>query len=403
MKRKILYITGTRADYGLMKSVLREIENHPKLELELIATGMHLMPEFGMTINEIKKDGFKIHEIAATYEQDNKQSMANFVGKFIQLLTDKVKKIKPDIILLLGDRAEMLAGAIVGTYLTIPVAHIHGGDISSTVDEIVRHAITKLAHIHFPATEKSAERIIKMGEESWRVHVVGAPGLDLIVNEKLLSKEEICKNLSLDPKKPIFLVIQHPVTMEIEQAEKQMRETMEAITHLKQQTVVVYPNADAGGRKMVEVIKEYEKYPFIKLFKNIPHKEYLSLMKYAAVMIGNSSSGIVEAPSFKLPVVNIGTRQEGRERANNIIDADYDKEEIKKAIKKALSPEFKEKVKKCKNPYGDGKTGERVANILDKIKIDNRLLQKKQVFSQNSDSQRFIDFYGAFSNTFIRG
>jgi len=329
--------------------------------------------------------------------------MANFVGKFIQLLTDKVKKIKPDIILLLGDRAEMLAGAIVGTYLTIPVAHIHGGDISSTVDEIVRHAITKLAHIHFPATEKSAERIIKMGEESWRVHVVGAPGLDLIVNEKLLSKEEICKNLSLDPKKPIFLVIQHPVTMEIEQAEKQMRETMEAITHLKQQTVVVYPNADAGGRKMVEVIKEYEKYPFIKLFKNIPHKEYLSLMKYAAVMIGNSSSGIVEAPSFKLPVVNIGTRQEGRERANNIIDADYDKEEIKKAIKKALSPEFKEKVKKCKNPYGDGKTGERVANILDKIKIDNRLLQKKQVFSQNSDSQRFIDFYGAFSNTFIRG
>ena len=378
MKRKILYITGTRADYGLMKSVLREIENHPKLELEVIATGMHLMPEFGMTINEIKKDGFKIHEIAATYEQDNKQSMANFVGKFIQLLTDKVKKIKPDIIMVLGDRGEMLAGAIVGTYLTIPVAHIHGGDISSTVDEIVRHAITKLAHIHFPATEKSAERIIKMGEDPSNVFVVGAPGLDTILNENLIEPMKLSEKYNLDLSEPILLVIQHPVTTEVDDAPTQIRETLEAISELRYQTILIYPNADAGGRNMIKVIKEYEKYPFIKIFKNIPYKEYLSLMNIVSVMVGNSSSGIIEAPSFGLPVVNIGTRQEGRQRAENVIDVDYDKEEIKVAIKKALYDEdFKEKVKNCKNPYGDGKAGVRIADILSKIKIDTNLLQKK--------------------------
>lgn len=378
MKRKILYITGTRADYGLMKSVLREIENHPKLELEVIATGMHLMPEFGMTINEIKKDGFKVHEIAATYEQDNKQSMANFVGKFIQLLTDKVKKIKPDIIMVLGDRGEMLAGVIVGTYLTIPVAHIHGGDISSTVDEIVRHAITKLAHIHFPATEKSAERIIKMGEDPSNVFVVGAPGLDIILNENLIEPTKLSEKYNLDLSEPILLVIQHPVTTEVEDAPTQIRETLEAISELRYQTILIYPNADAGGRNMIEVIKEYEKHPFIKIFKNIPYKEYLSLMNIASVMVGNSSSGIIEAPSFGLPVVNIGTRQEGRQRAENVIDVDYDKEQIKAAIKKALYDEdFKEKVKNCKSPYGDGKAGVRIADILSKIKIDKKLLQKK--------------------------
>lgn len=378
MKRKILYITGTRADYGLMKSVLKAIEEHPKLELEIVATGMHLMPEFGMTIKEIKKDGFKIHEIDATYENDNKESMTNFVGKCIQLLTKKIKEIKPDIILLLGDRGEMLAGAIVGAYLTIPVAHIHGGDITSTVDEPIRHAITKLAHIHFPATEKSAERIIKMGEDQSRVFVVGAPGLDTILSEKLIAPDELSKRYYLDLSKPILLVVQHPVTTEIEGAHEQIRETLEAVLELKHQTVFVYPNADAGGRKMIEVIKEYEEYPFINSFKSIPHREYLSLMGIAGVMIGNSSSGIIEAPSFGLPVVNIGSRQEGRQRAENVIDVDYDKEQIKAAIKKALYDEdFKEKVKNCKNPYGDGKAGVNIADVLSKIKIDKNLLQKR--------------------------
>jgi UDP-hydrolysing UDP-N-acetyl-D-glucosamine 2-epimerase len=378
MKRKILYITGTRADYGLMQSVLRAMEEHPKLELELIVTGMHIMPEFGMTINEIKKDGFKIHEIDATYEKDNEESMANFVGEFIQLLTKKVNEIKPDLILVLGDRGAMLAGAIVGAYLTIPVAHLHGGEITSTVDEFSRHAITKLAHIHLPATEKSAERIIKMGEDPSNVFIVGAPGLDSIVNENVIEPAELAKKYNLDLSNPIFLVVQHPVTTEVRDAHEHIQETLEAIMELRHQTILIYPNADAGGRGMIEVIKEYEKYPFIKSFKSIPHKEYLSLMKIATVMVGNSSSGIIEAPSFGLPVINIGSRQEGRERAEHVIDVDYDKEQIKTAIKKALDDEnFKEKVKNCKSPYGDGKAGVRIADILSRIKIDKKLLQKR--------------------------
>ena len=377
-KRRILYITGTRADYGLMRSVLKKIKKHPKLELEIVATGMHLMEEFGMTINEIKKDGFKIHEIDATYENDNKESMANFIGKFIQLLTKKVKEIKPDIILLLGDRGEMLAGAIVGAYLTIPVAHLHGGEITSTVDEFSRHAITKLAHIHFPATEKSAERIIKMGEDQSNVFVVGAPGLDSILNENLIEPTKLSEKYNLNLSKPILLLVQHPMTTEVEDAQDQIRETLETISELKHQTVLIYPNADAGGRRMIEVIKKYEKYPFIKAFKSITHKEYLSLMRIASVMVGNSSSGIIEAPSFGLPVVNIGSRQKGRERAENVIDVGYDKEEIKAAIKAALyDVDFKEKLKNCKNPYGDGKAGVRIADVLNKIKIDKKILQKR--------------------------
>ena len=381
MKRKILYITGTRADYGLMQSVMRKIEEHPKLELEIIVTGMHLMPEFGMTINEIKKDGFKIHEIDATYGEDNKESMANFVGGFIQLLTKKAKEIKPDLILLLGDRGEMLAGAIVGAYLTIPVAHLHGGEITSTVDEFSRHAITKLAHIHLPATEKSAERIIKMGEDPSNVFVVGAPGLDSILNESLIEPVELSKKYNLDLTQPIFIVVQHPVTTEVRAAHEHIRETLEAIVELRYQTILIYPNADAGGRGMIKVIKEYEKYLFINVFKNIPHIEYISLMKIVTAMVGNSSSGIVEAPSFGLPVINIGSRQEGRERAENVIDVDYDKEQIETAIKKALGDEnFKEKVKKCKSPYGNGKAGVRIADILSKIKIDKKLLQKRLTY-----------------------
>jgi len=379
--RKILYISGTRADYGLMREVLFSFKKNPKLKIEVVATGVHLMPEFGETLNEIKKDGFKIHKINAIYEEDNKESMANFIGKFIQLLTGKIKQIKPDIILLLGDRGEMLAGAIVGTYLTIPVAHIGGGEISSTVDEITRHAITKLSHIHFSTTKKNAKRIIKMGEDPWRVFVVGAPGLNGILNEKLFSKKEIAQRYNLDLSKPILLVIQHPVSSEIEKTGRQMKETMEAIKELGYQAIVIYPNADAGGRKMIKVIEQYRRYPFIQIYKSIARKDYLSLMQVASAMVGNSSSGIIEAPSFHLGVVNIGEREKGRERAENIIEADYDKEQIKKAIKKAIyDKKFIEKLRKCKNPYGDGEAGVRIADILSEMKIDEKLLQKKIIY-----------------------
>jgi len=378
-KRKILYISGTRADYSPLKTTLFSIKNNPRLELEIIVSGMHLMPEFGKTVNEIKKDGFKIHEINAIYEEDSKESMAGFIGKFILLLIEKIRKIKPDIILVLGDRAEMLAGAIVGAYLAIPVAHIHGGDVSSTVDELARHAITKLSCIHFAVTKKSAERIIKMGEEKWRVHVVGAPGLYDALRIKLASPEDIIKKYKLDLSKPVLLVVQHPVTIEAKQAGIHMEETMSALKELGYQAIVIYPNADAGGREIIKVIEKYRKYPFIKIYKNIPRNDYLGLLKISNVMVGNSSSGIIEAPSFHLPAVNIGTRQLGRERAENIIDVDYKKEQIKKAIEKSIyDTKLRKGVVKCKNPYftADG-AGPRIVKVLSAIAIDKKLSVKK--------------------------
>jgi len=380
--KRIAVITGTRADYGILKSVLKEIEASPKLELSLVAVGMHLSTEFGYTIKEIEKDGFQIDaKIDALHREDTRAAMARSIGRSVIGITDSLERKGPDVLLLLGDRSEMLAGAIAATYMSIPIAHIHGGDISGNVDEPVRHAITKLAHIHFAATKESAERIIKMGEEPWRVHVVGAPGLDLALNTKLPEPREIAKKYRLDLSKPILLVVQHSVVTEMQNAASQIRETLESIVELGYQTVLIYPNADAGGRRMIKVIKEYEKYPFIKTFKSIPHEEYLGLIRLASVMVGNSSSGIIEAPSFKLPVVNIGTRQIGRQRAENIVDVGYSKRDIKKAIQKALFDEkFKGKVKNCKNLYGDGQAGIRIATILSELRISRRLLEKRMTY-----------------------
>ncbi len=377
MSRKVIYITGTRADYGLMKTLLNKIDSHPKLELELIVTGMHLLEEFGHTIDEIKKDGFKIHEITSTYEKDDKKSMAMFVGNFIKKLSKKIEDIDPDFILLLGDRGEMLGGAVVGSYMSIPNVHLHGGEITSTVDEMARHAITKLSNIHLPATNKSAERIRKMGEDPKYIHVVGAPGLDSVLNEELLSRETLEKRYDIDLSEPVIMVVQHPVTIEYENAGEQIRKTLDVIKELGYRTILVYPNADAGGRKMIEEIKKYEDLSFLTTYKSIPRKDYISLLSNSDVLVGNSSSGIIESPSLGIPVVNIGTRQRGRERADNVVDVDYDRDDIKKAIQRCISNnEFKKQIINCKNPYGDGKSSKRIVKILKEIEINNKLLQK---------------------------
>jgi GDP/UDP-N,N'-diacetylbacillosamine 2-epimerase (hydrolysing) len=380
--RKIAVITGTRAEYGIFKSVLKEIEADPRLDLSLIVIGMHLSAEFGYTVKEIEKDGFKIDaKINVLHREDTKAAMVRSIGKSMIETADAIEKIKPDFLLVLGDRSEMLVGAVSATYMGIPIAHIHGGDISGNVDEPVRHAITKLAHVHFAATKESADRIIKMGEEPWRIHVVGAPGLDFILNDKTPAPEKTAAKYDLDLSEPVLLVVQHSVVTEADEAPSQIRETLEAIKELGCQTVLIYPNADAGGRRMIEVIKEYEQYRLIKTFRSVPHEDFLGLMKVASVMVGNSSSGIIEAPPFGLPVVNIGTRQAGRQRAENVIDVDYDKEEIKRAVQKALcDEEFREKVKRSKNFYGDGKAGKRIAKILSEIKIDKKLLEKRMTY-----------------------
>ncbi len=376
--RRIVYISGTRADYGLMRTVLQAISEDPELELEIVATGMHLMDEFGRTVDYIAADGFRPRILEAIFDGDDKASMARFVGRVIQRLPEMLQQLQADMLLLLGDRGEMLAGAVVGAYLSLPVAHLHGGETTSTVDDLARNAITKLAHIHMPATYKSAERIARMGEDPSRIFVVGAPGLDSLLLEEMAALEELDARYGLDLDRPLIILIQHPVTLEAEEAGAQMEETLAAVSCLSCQTIVVYPNADAGSGKMIEAIRRYSSLPFIKAYKSLPRRDFLGLMRMADAIVGNSSSGIIEAPSFGLPAINIGDRQEGRERGMNVIDVSHDRGAIRVAVGRALfDEEFKEQVRLGKNPYGDGRTAHRVVKILKNIEIDHDLLQKR--------------------------
>ncbi|MCY6958630.1 UDP-N-acetylglucosamine 2-epimerase [Clostridium brassicae] len=379
MKRKIAVVTGTRADYGIYYSVLKAIEKNLKLELQLIVCGMHLCPEFGMTVDEIEKDGFPIADrIETILASDTGSAMAKSIGLTLMNITQTLERLNPDVLVVLGDRGEMMAAALAATHMNIPVAHIHGGEVTGTVDESIRHAVTKLSHIHFPATEDSKERILRMGEKEENIFVTGAPGLDYIKNTECLSRDEMLKRFDLKDEK-IFVMTQHPITTERDMVEWQIRQTLDAVVELGIQTIISYPNSDNGGREIIKVIEEYRaKYDFLKVFKNLSQVEYLSLLNIADAMIGNSSSGIIEAPSFKLPVINIGTRQEGRLRAVNVIDVGYEKEEILEGINKALHDEkYKEELKSCVNPYGDGNAGERISKYLGEIEINRELIQKR--------------------------
>ena len=379
--RKIAVVTGTRAEYGILHPVLKVIEARSELELSLVVTGMHLSHEFGYTAREIEADGFRIvSKVDMLLSSDSPESMAKTVGLGIFSMAQTWGQLRPDIIVVFGDRVEALAAAIAGAYMNIPLAHIHGGDAAagSNIDDSNRYAITKFAHIHFPATRGHAERIIRLGENPWRVHITGSPALDVILNEPLLSGRELARKFALDLSKPLILLIQHSVTTQVDEAPEQMRETLAAILETGYPTVLTYPNSDAGGRKMIEVIREYEQYPLIKAFKSLPRRDYLSLMRVARVIVGNSSSGIIEAPSFGIPVVNIGIRQMGRERGRNVIDVGHDKKEIIEAMEKATDDKvFLNEARECENPYGDGKAGERIGDILSKIELTPSLIQKK--------------------------
>ncbi|MCD6461144.1 MAG: UDP-N-acetylglucosamine 2-epimerase (hydrolyzing) [Thermoplasmata archaeon] len=390
--KKVCVVTGTRAEYGLLKPVMRAVENHPSLELQVVATGMHLMPEFGMTYREIERDGFRIEgKVEMILGGDTKKAMAKSVGVGILGLSEVMDTLAPDVVVVLGDRVEALAGALSAVYMGIPLAHIHGGDSARAgMDEYARHAITKLAHLHFVATEKSAERIVKMGEEREKVFVVGAPGLDTILHTPLLSREEACERAGLDPGQPYLLVVQHPVSTDPHRAGEEMRITLEALDEVGVQFVLIYPNADAGGAAMIEVIKEYRNryasgseggHPLMRAYESLEHTLYLSLLKHASAMVGNSSSGIIEAPSLGVPVVNIGTRQEGRERGDNVLDVPPVKESIVEAVRRALEDEeFIRKAGNTVNPYGDGHAGERIARILADVEITPELLRKKLTY-----------------------
>jgi len=377
-KKKIIAITGTRSDYGPMRPVYRKIIADPDFNFGLIVTGMHLLPEYGLSIQEIEKDYFPIlRKVSMLLGEDTNSAMVKSLGLAIYGIAEALEDLQPDIVLLQGDRGEMLAAAIGAAHQNIPIVHMSGGDFSGSIDDSIRNAITKFAHIHLVTCDQSAKQVTLMGEEPSRIAIVGEPTLDVIRSFLPHSLTQLEHMFNLDLSLPLILTTQHPVTYESQYSADQMRETLEALTEIGEQTVFIYPNSDAGNRAMVKIIEQYTDCDHIRFLRSIPHDTYLSLMKHASVMVGNSSSGIIEAPAFKLPVVNIGTRQNRRVRACNVIDVRYDRKEILCAIQTALSDNnFKKSCKDCVNPYGDGHTADRVVSILKNLQLTPKLLAK---------------------------
>lgn len=383
--KKILAVTGIRSEYFILQPVFEEIIKRDDLDLKVVVTGAHLSPIYGNTYKIIENDGFEIIKLETLLSSDSLAGRSKSLGIQIMGLTDIVSAEKPDWLLVLGDREESIGTALVGTYMNIPVAHICGGDrVVGNIDDSVRHAVTKLAHLHFPTTKENGDRILKMGEEPWRVHVVGNPALDSIRKQPELSYDYLNQKLGtkLNEKEPFILLIKHPLSSEYEKSKEQMRITLEAVAELKIKTIVIYPNSDAGSFGMINVINDFvKKYEFIKAFKTLPRDIFVNLQRKASVLLGNSSSGILEAPFLKLPVINVGNRQKQRQHAENIIFVPHDKELIKSAIKRALSDQsFIEMCRNCSNPYGDGYSGERIARIIAETKIDDKLINKQIVY-----------------------
>jgi len=377
--RKIAVVTGTRAEYGYLNSLMKAIDEDNELELIPIITGMHLLSDFGNTCKIVENDFPKSVKISMSLDGDDLKDMANYLSSGIENFAEYFHKSVPDIVVVLGDRSESLAAALAAMYLNIPIAHINGGDVSGgTIDESIRHAITKIAHIHLAHTQSNAERIKKMGEDEKRIFVTGALTLDTILNTKLKPKTGVFKKYNLNPDKTTFLVVQHPVTTLKDRGYFQMKELFLALDTLKEQTVILYPNCDAGGKKLISLIEEYERKKYLHVFKNLPHDDYLSFMKSVDLMIGNSSSGIIESPSFKIPVINIGSRQQGRDRSENIIDVEPEKNKILNVIDFALNnKDFLRKVRICKNKFGDGRASQKIVKIFKDLKIDDKLIQKQ--------------------------
>ncbi len=383
--KKILAVTGIRSEYFILQPIFDEIIKRNDLQLKIVVTGTHLSPTFGNTYKIIENDSYDIIKLETLLATDSLSGRSKSIGIQVMGLTDIVLREKPDWLLVLGDREESISTATVGTYMNIPVAHVCGGDrVVGNIDDSVRHAVTKLAHLHFPTTKENGERILKMGEEPWRVLVTGNPALDSIRKQPDLTYEYINKQLdtelSLD--KPFILLIKHPLSSEIEEAGEQMKVTLEAVAELGLDTIITYPNSDAGSFDMIKIIDEFTaRYKFIKAYKTLPRDIFVNLQRKAALLLGNSSSGLLETPFLKLPVVNVGNRQKQRQHAENIIFVPHNKEQIKDAINKAIHDEnFKNICKNCSNPYGDGYSGERIAKTIAETEINAKLLNKQIVY-----------------------
>jgi GDP/UDP-N,N'-diacetylbacillosamine 2-epimerase (hydrolysing) len=377
---KIAFITGSRSEWGYIRPILRHIEQDPELDYALIVTNMHLLPRFGSSIREIERDGFRIAErIFMAYDGFTGQTMTKSLASLLGEIPGALERASPDVLLLAGDRGEQLMGAIAAVHMRIPVAHVQAGELSGHVDGVVRHAITKLAHIHFAANEEFAERVRCLGEQAFRIHVTGAPLVDELVDGMFDSPARLARCLGVAVDRPLILAVQHPVIEDEDAAGRQLDETIAALTAIGAQTVFIAPNSDAGSHAIHQRLAALSTGP-IRVVQNLPRSQFLGLLRMAAAIVGNSSSGILEAPTFGTPCVNIGGRQRGRLQATHVINVDHRRDAIAGALRTALSPEFVAQARRARNPYGNGGAAGRIVKILKDTEIDERLLNKELTF-----------------------
>ena len=378
--RTIGVVTVSRSDFGIYLPILRAIKNRSDLKLRLYASGAHLSPEFGLTVREIESSGFAVDErINVLLESDTPEAVAKSMGLGTIGFAQAYARERPDLLLLLGDRFEMHSAAVAALALQIPIAHIHGGELSEgAIDDALRHSITKLSQLHFVSTDVYARRVMQMGEEPWRVIVSGAPSLDNLKGMEFLSRAEIRAQFGFDLENPFLLVTYHPVTLEPEKAAGRISELVSALDDLNLPVIFTYPGADAGSRSIIEASEQFaQSHSLAQLAINLGTRAYFSLMRFASAMVGNSSSGIIEAASFHLPVVNIGNRQNGRLKPENIIDVGNSAAEIVAGIRRAVDPSFRESLAGLRNPYGDGDAAEKIVNTLASIEINQKLVTKR--------------------------
>ena len=394
-KRTIAIFTGNRAEYGLQYPILKAVSEDNSLEYKLLVSGAHLDSNFGATLDEIKKDGFEItEEIKINLGIDSQISTAIAISGGVSEISRCLAKIKPDLFVVYGDRFEGFAAVIASTQMAIPTAHIEGGDLTEggALDDSVRHAMTKLAHLHFTTNEEATKRILNMGEESWRVHTVGFPAIDLIDDGNFASPHEIISKYNLDLSYPLVLFTQHSITTEFNLSAEQVLPSIDALKELSlsgTQVIITYPNNDAGGQAIINEIKKIDlnKFPNINVIKSLGRYNYHGILALAKnqknkiVCAGNSSSGIKETPVFGCPTLNIGSRQDARLRAQNVIDVEYSKPEIIQGLIKCLEDQnFRKTCFDCDNPYFLGGAGKNISSVLKNIEINERLIRKKMTY-----------------------
>ncbi|WP_346316655.1 UDP-N-acetylglucosamine 2-epimerase [Chitinophaga sp. YIM B06452] len=382
-KRKIFFVTGARSEYDIMHPVLEQLQDSGEIDLQLVVTGAHLSETFGKTVRNIERDGFKIADrIYNLLSTEDKVGRIAGLGSQVTALAHTFNREKPDIIVVVGDREEAISVSLTAAYLSIPVAHLAGGDIANdgNIDNSVRYAATKFAHIHFTFLEQHAQVLKMLGEDEYRIFNTGNPALDKFIHCPRMEKKAVQPLIEFNIQdEPYIVLIQHPIITEVENAGDQIKETLEAVIASGLKCFVNYPNSDAGNFAIIENINAYAtKYPDVfHLFKNLDRVNYINLLRYASCLIGNSSSGILEAPSIGLPVVNIGSRQRDRYSAGNVIYTGYDREEITAAIKKSVFDEkYRAEVKAIRNPYGNGDSASRISDVLKTIALDDKLIYK---------------------------